>query len=72
MSEDCRFFEIQVIQKVLKLTNHSKLRLIMSDVPVKPKRKYKALRIVPPKSFIIFDFDEEFDMSTVSFRFEHV
>ncbi len=67
-----KFFEIEVFGKAIKLTNHSKLKLIMSAVPVSPKRKYKDLRIVHPKNFVIFDFDYEFDISKISFRFEHV
>jgi len=66
MSED--FFNIEKFLPATKFTNSSKYTVILSRIPIPPKRKYKDIMFVRPGAFVIID--REIEMTAFSIRFE--
>ncbi len=67
---ECKKDEIlEILQngKFTKIINHSKFKLIISILPVKPKLKHKDFLLVPEESFRIDDHG--LDLTKISFRF---
>ncbi len=54
-------------QNITIFTNETDMGLIISYIPVKPKRKYTDIMFVKPNEFIIYD--NPLDLTQVSFRF---
>jgi hypothetical protein len=73
-------FTYQIIDnEIITLANHSKDRsLIVSLVPVKPKRSYVDIRTIQPDACVIFDCSKDkyllrcFDLSRLSFRWKKI
>ena len=62
-----------VFQKdgLTKFENHSEYHLFLYAKPVKPKRKYKKIILIPRGSFKVFDMKEDkIDLTTVVFSLE--
>lgn len=55
--------------KLVKFTNNSDYKIIISLMPVKPKRTYKDIALVPHGNYIMYE-NTELDLTTLSFRFE--
>lgn len=53
---------------ITRIDNSSKQKLIVSVKPIKPKRKYISVYLVPPLSFIIID--KTIDLNKLSFSLE--
>jgi len=64
-------FKIEKIGHIIRISNSSEFCMIISLVPIKPKRKYIDIRIVKPGEFVIFDdLDYRIELKDLSFRFE--
>ena len=59
--------EIQQKDNVTIFTNHSKYKLIISIIPVKPKFKYRDFLLVAKQTFCING--QGLDLTKISFRF---
>ena len=71
--DDGLCFSVSQKHGITKLVNNSKFTLIVSILPIKPKRKYTKAIIVPPHSFKIYDcssMGDELDLTTLSFGLE--
>lgn len=62
------YLTIETIGSVTQITNYSKYKIILSSIPIKPKRAFMDLHILEPGRIVFFDF--EFDLTKISFRFE--
>lgn len=56
---------------VTRFENHSKHNLFVYIKPIKPKRKYTKIILIPSGTFKIFDaIEQEFDLTRVVFSLE--
>ena len=61
-------FKIEQANGVTIFTNYTDFVLEVSEVPVKPKRKYNLIFIIPAKSFKILDRIYEMELTKLSFH----
>lgn len=56
-------------EMVIKIKNNSKMTLILSVKPTKPKRAYRDFLMIPANSYTILD-QVKLDFKNISFSFE--
>lgn len=60
--------KIEKLGKITKFTNYSNMNVIISILPIKPKRKYIDIFLIRAREFHIYE--DEIDMTKISIRFE--
>lgn len=65
-------FKIEQESGVIIFTNYTDFVLEVSKVPIKPKRTYKLIHVVPSKSFKMFDVIDTWNMDLNSLCFRLV
>ncbi len=68
MSDNHIGFSVEQKHGVTTFKNETQMYLEISVVPVKPKRKYETIMVIPPGTFKILDVNE-FDLSKFCFAF---
>lgn len=58
-------------EKLIRIENHCDMILIVSEMPIRPKRKYNDIAYIQPRTFLVWDFkDIAIDPYRLSFRFQ--
>lgn len=67
---DCKEYQVLEIKQngnITMITNHSQYKLIISILPVKPKRKHRDYLLVAKQTFYVLEHG--LDLTSISFRF---
>ena len=66
------FLLITTLDNITKIENRSNLKVLLYQIPEKPKRKYTFIYMIPPGEFRLLDHPNliALDFTKISIRFE--